>query len=251
MLEGIVLVRIPIREHDEVISLITRHTGRVDILAKGIKKITSKLSPHLEPFSHISFDTAQGKEMSVLTVAQPIERFLNTRVHYVKSLQAEFAAYALYKLTRPDNVEHGIFELFYTWLHTLNQAPYVPDCRFLDWFMFQLIRSVGFEPAYSACVFCDRLEDLSFWSFSQGGVVCSVCASHNREANSLFRVSSAVLKDLARIHHEQPATLLEGPAFVPGVHSILTGHLQYQTEATIGNWAHTCLLDDVTAGKLA
>lgn len=233
------LVRVPIREYDEVVSLITRDFGRVDALAKGVKKIKSKLSAHLEPFSYVSFDTVEGKEMSVLTVAQSLESFLGTRSHYIKSLQAEFASHALYRLTRPGNLEYGVFDLFSTWLRTLNTVEYIVDCRYLDWFMLQLMSAIGFEPHYAACVNCGRTEELSFWSFFQGGAVCQSCASDKSSTDSLFRISSQTLVDLSRLHCISPTDLFSAPAFGLGTHSVLTGHLQYQTEAKIGNWGHT------------
>ncbi len=251
MPEGIVLTRTPLREYDEVISFITRDFGRVDVLAKSVKKITSKLSPHLESFSHVSFDSVQGKEMAILTTVTAIEFFPHIRTHYIKSLQAEFASHALHRLTRPGNLEYGVFDLFSEWLQMFDSVTDVSDCRFLDWFMLKLMSAIGFEPTYSACVRCGRTDNLSFWSFSGGGVVCTGCFTNNFEGDALVRVSSQTIQDLSRLSLEDPRKLGEGTPFAPGVHSLLVGHLQYQTEAKIGNWAHTCLQEEVASGKLA
>ena len=240
MPEGIVLTRTPLREYDEVISFITRDFGRVDVLAKGIKKITSKLSPHLELLSYLSFDSVQGKEMMILTTVSAIDFFPQVRTHYIKSLQAEFAAHALYRLTRPGNLEYGVFDLFSGWLQTLGEVTHISDCRFLDWFMLKLMGAIGLEPTYGACVRCGRTDNLSFWSFGGGGVICARCSVDNFEGDTPFRISPQSIHDLSRLSVGNPQELSKDPGFVPGVHSLLVGHLQYQTEAKIGNWAHTC-----------
>ncbi len=240
MPEGIVLTRTPLREYDEVISFITRDFGRVDVLAKSVKKITSKLSPHVEPFSRVSFDSVQGKEMMILTNVSAVNFFQHVRTHYVKSLQAEFAAHALHRLTRPGNLEYGVFDLFSEWLQMFDSVTDVSDCRFLDWFMLQLMGVIGFEPTYSVCIRCGKDDNLCFWSFSGGGVVCTNCSTNNFEGDSLLRISPQTIEELSRLSLEDPYKLSEVSGFVPSVHSLLVGHLQYQTEAKIGNWAHTC-----------
>lgn len=241
MPEGIVLTRTSLREFDEIISIITRERGRVDVVARGVKKITSKLSSHLEPLSRIIFDSVQGKEMVILKTVSPLQSYSKIRTHYIKSLQGEFAAHTLYRLTRPGNLDQGMFDLFSTWLGVLDTVDTVSDCRFLDWFVLKLMSEIGFYPRYAACAQCGRKEDLVYWSFAAGGTVCSLCANTARlQDDSLFRISSHVLADITRLDEAFPHELREAHSFDPGVHSLLLVHVQYQSEIAVGNWAHTC-----------
>ncbi len=241
MPQGIVLTRIPFREYDEVISLITREYGRVDVIAKGIKKITSKLSAHLEPFSLVSFDLVQGKELVILTTASTVHVFSGIRSDFIKRLEAEYAAHALYTLTRPGNLEHGIFDLFFSWLVAYDEAHVVSDGRFLDWFMLHLMGVIGFAPAYIACIGCGSSHLLSFWSFSGGGVVCGACTTRYPDAGSLIRISPETIHDLSRLSAIDIQSLSQSSACVPAVHHLLVGHIQYQADTKIGDWAYTCV----------
>ncbi len=238
MPEGIVLVRNIFREHDEVVSFITSDFGRVDVLARGVKKITSKLSPHLLPFSHVFFETVQGKEMAIITNVSSIDNFQPIREQYVKSLQAEFAAYALHRLTRPGNIDSGVFHLFYDWLRAVAHVGHISDCRFLDWLMLHSMGSIGFAPEYRTCVICGGTSDLLHWSFSGGGVVCRL---HHTFCDSVFSISDGVRSDLTRLDQISLEDLLHTSDFAPQVHSIIVGHLQYHSEANIGNWSHACI----------
>ena len=59
---SIVLNRHDFRENDQMVSLYTKERGKVAVLAKGIKKITSKNSASLMPFSLLEADILPGKE---------------------------------------------------------------------------------------------------------------------------------------------------------------------------------------------
>ena len=76
-MKAIVLSRRDFRESDQIISLYTKEKGKLELLARGVKKITSKNSAHLEPFSLVDIDIAYGKEFNHLTKVQPIEYFKN------------------------------------------------------------------------------------------------------------------------------------------------------------------------------
>lgn len=240
MPEGIILARRDFRENDEIISLITRERGRIDVLARGIKKITSKLSAHIEPCSLVWFETAGGKEMTLLRTARLINSFASLRSDYAKSMHAGFAAYALHLLIRPGTIESGIFDIFLSWLDMLDRSSYPHDTRFLDWLILALMRELGFFPRYAACVSCGRSDGLGFWSFVQGGVACRICAETEQfERGSLYRISSHVLDDMHRLDQALPHELSRADVFSPAVHSLIWGHLQYHSPVAIGNWVHT------------
>ncbi len=242
MPEGIILARRDFREHDELISIITREYGRIDVRARGVKKITSKLSAHLEPCSLVWFEIAHGKEMMLLRTARLITSFSSLRHDYAKSLHAGFAAHAVHALTLPGTVEHGIFDVLASWLDILDRECVPCDTRFLDWLMLSLVRELGFPPRYRVCVGCARSEGLGFWSFAQGGVVCRGCVeSQYCERGSVYRISSHVLDDMYRLEYALPHELARIDALSPAVHQLIWGHIQYHAPVDIGNWTHTCV----------
>ena len=50
---AVVLGRRDFHEADQIISCYTKEKGKVELLARGVKKITSKNSAHLEQFSFV------------------------------------------------------------------------------------------------------------------------------------------------------------------------------------------------------
>ena len=49
--EAIIIKRVKLGEADRIITFYTPHLGKLQGVAKGVRKITSKLGGHLEPFT--------------------------------------------------------------------------------------------------------------------------------------------------------------------------------------------------------
>ena len=108
-MQAIALKRKDFREVDQMISFYTRECGKLELLARGIKKIESKNSPHVEPFSYADIEFAAGKELYHLTKVQPIQSFKNIRSDLHKSLVAEYASKLLDVIVEQLGSAKGIF----------------------------------------------------------------------------------------------------------------------------------------------
>jgi len=78
--KAVVLAKEIIGEADAQVSLYTELLGKIDLTARGLKKITAKLSHHLEPINlvNVSIVTVNHKH---LTSALAIKNFPNLRQH--------------------------------------------------------------------------------------------------------------------------------------------------------------------------
>ncbi len=78
--QAIVLAKEIIGETDAQVALYTELLGKIDLTARGLKKITAKLSHHLEPVNmvNVSIVTVNHKH---LTSALAIKTFWNLRQH--------------------------------------------------------------------------------------------------------------------------------------------------------------------------
>ena len=76
---ALVLKRRDHNEHDRLFCLYTKDYGKIDVLAKGTKKISSKLNSYLEPFYLIKVMIAKGKGFDKLANCNLIEGYQNLR----------------------------------------------------------------------------------------------------------------------------------------------------------------------------
>jgi DNA repair protein RecO (recombination protein O) len=72
---GIILKRRDIGESDRIITVFTKEEGKIHLKAKGVRKISSKRAPHIEPFNHVIFTMYKSEKMSVLTEIVTIESY--------------------------------------------------------------------------------------------------------------------------------------------------------------------------------
>ncbi|KKU27330.1 MAG: repair protein RecO protein [Candidatus Magasanikbacteria bacterium GW2011_GWA2_46_17] len=160
-----------------MISFYTRECGKLELLARGIKKIESKNSPHVEPFSYADIEFAAGKELYHLTKVQPIQSFKNIRSDLHKSLVAEYASKLLDVIVEPRAKDERIFDLFLGWLQFLENVK-LPDSGILllAGFVFKLFSYLGFQPVLDKCVVGDEeivdAQEAQGFYFAGGGVVC-------------------------------------------------------------------------------
>lgn len=77
--EGIILKRKNIGEADRILTIFTKEHGKLRVIAKGIRKVTSRRAPHLEVFTRVAAIIHIGKTMESISEVEPLETFQNLR----------------------------------------------------------------------------------------------------------------------------------------------------------------------------
>ncbi len=149
-MKAVVLSRRDFREFDQIISLYTLEKGKQEVLARGVKKITSKNSAHLEPFSLVEVEIVPGKEIDHLITVQPINYFSEIRKDLKKSLASAYIVNLTDKLVHSGEQDERIFELLKTWLEFVDQCnPIKLMESMLDGYIVILLYCLGFDIVYS------------------------------------------------------------------------------------------------------
>jgi DNA repair protein RecO (recombination protein O) len=191
--EAIVLRTVDLGEADRILVLFTRHFGKVHVVAKGIRRATSRMAGHAEPLTHATYQLARGRELDVLTGAEARALYPSLR----EDLGRIAAGWYCAELTDRFTVEHApaapLFDLLETALRHLDAGYASPlVCR---WFDLHLLDRSGFRPELLDCVSC-RLpleERENAWSAASGGALCASCS---RKLSSGMTLSVRALKSL-------------------------------------------------------
>ena len=77
--EAIVLRYRRLGEADRIVSLLTPHRGKLDVVARGVLRSRSKLAGHLEPGTRLEVALAAGRSMDIVTQAQGLDSFAAMR----------------------------------------------------------------------------------------------------------------------------------------------------------------------------
>lgn len=119
--EGLILKRSNFGEADRILTIFTKHYGKIRCRAPGIRKTISRKAPHLELFNLASLFLVQGKNLDIVTEAEIIDNFPGIR----KDLRKISVAYLFCELVDglcPEKQENReIFEL-------LNQVLEILSC---------------------------------------------------------------------------------------------------------------------------
>lgn len=192
--EGIVLKTLDLGEADRILTLLTRHFGKVKVVAKGIRRPTSRLAGHVEPLSHATFHLARGRELDVLTGAEARSTYRALREDLDRIAAGWYIAEVADRSTAERASATPVFDLLETALRHLD-AGHAPSlvCR---WWDLHLLDRTGFRPELGACARCsgDLAETANGWSPLDGGAVCTRCI--DRSTVGLPALSVRALKSL-------------------------------------------------------
>jgi len=155
-------------EADELFIVYTKDFGKLKILGKAIRKITSKLRGGAQLFYLSDIEFIQGKTHKTLTDAIFIDKFYNIRKDLFKLRVAYRIAKILDNLVSKEEKDGEVWELLNEVLQKLN-SPILPiaGCQLLYYYFFWNLASVlGYQPDISGCsiqgkkINCDAIKIL-------------------------------------------------------------------------------------------
>lgn len=133
------------REYDQIISLYTLELGKVEVLARGIKKILSKNSAFLEPGNLVEAEVIPGKELNHLGSVQIVNGFSGLRKSEQGNAILSFSLYIFSNFITHQEKDERVFKLVYSWLDFLDNNKIDSAVFPLDVFVIKLLASLGFD----------------------------------------------------------------------------------------------------------
>lgn len=173
--EAVVLRTFRSGEADRVVVLWTRHLGKVRVLAKGVRKTTSRMGGSLETLAHVTVDLVKTRgEFYVARHVQHRERLATLRSSYSR-ISAGYAVVEAVDAIPSEGVpDEEIFDLLARVLLTLDDESFDPALVPAS-FYFRLLALDGSEPVVDVCVNCGRKGPLVAFDAQIGGTLCDEC----------------------------------------------------------------------------
>lgn len=185
--DGIVLRTQKLGEADRIITVLTRERGRLRLVAKGVRRTTSKFGARLEPFAHVDFQTfdrshgnPSSRSLAMITQAETI-------FPYGEAIVADYARYTagtamLETAERLADAEGEPalqqYLLLLGALRALSSGEHAPGLV-LDAFILRSLAVAGYAPSFRDCAGCGQEPPdgipWRFFSLPAGGVVCPAC----------------------------------------------------------------------------
>lgn len=177
---GIVLRRMNLGEADRIITVLTRDHGKVRAVAKGVRRIKSRMAGHLEPFGAVEMMFATGRNLDVITSARLI-RSGDAIAGAPESLSYGFLlAEMLDKLVEEGVEQAALYEVVEACYDDLAQMG--GDATVELYFKLRLLDALGYRPRLEGCSICgtNNLEASYFFVPEVGGIVDDTCTSQRQ-----------------------------------------------------------------------
>ncbi|MCL5438567.1 MAG: DNA repair protein RecO [Patescibacteria group bacterium] len=142
--EGIIIKRRNFSEADRILTVFTKIYGKIHVKAIGVRRITSRRSPHIELLNHSNISLYQGRSLPLLIEIEVIEDFSPIKDDLSKIGFAYHVCELIDGLC-PENQENKIvFNLLRKTLVRLSDtediAPVIHE------FEIDLLKNLGFYP---------------------------------------------------------------------------------------------------------
>lgn len=118
--EGIIIKRVNFGEADRILTIFTKHDGKLRVIANGVRKITSKRGGSLEIFNKIIAYIYTGKNLDSLNEVEVKESFLNLRKNLKKVSLGYYLCELVDGLCPEKQVHKEVFDLLERALAILN-----------------------------------------------------------------------------------------------------------------------------------
>jgi len=234
--EALILRRTNVGEADRILVLATP-AGKRRVIARGVRKTTSRLAGHLELFIHAHLLLARGRTLDIVTQSQVINDVRSLRADLSRLGRAYYAADLYDRFVQEDEENPGLFRLLSTTYAALDGTRN-PDLV-LRAYELRLLHLVGYRPHLHRCAICHTLltEQADRFSPAFGGVLCPGDAPTDRAALPMEAATFRLLRYL----QNEPLDALEPLRISERVHTqaetllqtyithLLEGELRSQT----------------------
>ena len=221
-------------ESDLITTLLTREHGKVEAVARGARRFTSRLMGHFEPLTLLRVSLARGRTLDTISEAEVISAFAALKSDYRTTARALYVAELLDGFAALSAVNPELFDLATRTLAAIAAAP-AADLP-LRCFDLQLLNLSGFLPELYCCVDCgEPIEpDRHRYAAGAGGTLCPDCTPDDTLIRSLSLPALKVLRLLHRTGRPDQLPELHIPADIGNeVNAVLSASLRYWLDGPV------------------
>ncbi|RZS29630.1 DNA replication and repair protein RecO [Herbihabitans rhizosphaerae] len=224
---GVVLRVQKLGEADRIITLLTRRTGKVRAVARGVRRTKSRFGARVEPFCHVDVQFYTGRTLDVITQVETVDAF---SAGIVGDYQRYTSACAILETADRLAGEEKepvlrLYMLVAGALRALSAGERDPSLV-LDAFLLRAMAFAGWEPAVTECARCGVPGPHSSFSVAGGGAVCTGCRPPGsaRPSAETFSLLAALM------HGDWECAEASGSVARRDTSGLVAAHLQWHLE---------------------
>jgi DNA repair protein RecO (recombination protein O) len=250
--EAIVIKTVNLREADRIITFFSRDYGKMQGIAKSVRKIKSRYGGKLELFTRVNVILFQKLEtmqsngfhgphpLLPITQVDVVESFLQLKTDFNRIVGASYIAEFLNRVFEEyDNTHKGVYPLVCETFQTLCVAKNIRNI--LPAFEVKLLTHLGYTPVLDRCAACKkpiqpppqnqqnaaRMTIPLGFSSATGGVLCQRCRPLKKDHIPVSWLAIYLLRQFLTTHMRQVPTLTMSKEVHQHIKTLLTNYFQY------------------------
>ncbi len=233
--EAVVLRTQKLGEADRIVTLLTRGSGRVRAVAKGVRRTSSRFGSRLEPFTHVDLQIAEGRSLDVVTQAVTLEPFAGRMgADYDRYTAGTVMLETAERLVVED--KEPALQQFLLLVGALRAVCDTgrPPAAVLDSFLLRSLSVAGYAPSFDACARCGLEGPHRSFSPAAGGMLCSTCrvpGTASPAPETVLLLGALLAGDWAVVEAAEPRARREASGLV-------AAYLQWHLERGLKSLAH-------------
>ena len=233
--EAIVLRTQKLGEADRIITLLTRESGRVRAVAKGVRRTSSRFGSRLEPFTHVDLQIAEGRSLDVVTQAVTLDPFAaRIGADYQRYTAGTVMLETAERLVVED--KEPALQQFLLLVGALRAMCDTgrPPASVLDSFLLRSLAVAGYAASFDACARCGLEGPHRAFSPSAGGMLCSTCrvpGTANPSVETVALLGALLAGDWPAVEAAEPRHHREAT-------SLVAAYLQWHLERALKSLQH-------------
>lgn len=176
-------------EADRILTLFSKDYGIISAIAKGARKFKSHQAGATQLFCYGLFNLVPGKNMYTLRGAVCEESFFSVSASIENLALAQYLCDLAYQATGPENPDECVLSLLLNTLYLLSKGE-KSHALIKAVYEIKLCACAGFMPNTGCCMRCGETENLTAFSPSMGGMLCSACSAADAIALSVPTVKA-------------------------------------------------------------
>ncbi len=231
--EAIILKKTKLGEADRILTLYTPHLGKIQAVAKGVRRSRSKLSGHLEMLTHSMVSLARGRNLDTVTGSQTINSFLPLKSDLQLASYALYVTELVHQFTADHIENYPLFRLLLETMHRLGQGGNQELVR--RYFELHLLSEVGYQPQLQQCVSCrlPLLPVTNSFCAEVGGMLCPDCSPRQPRAHPLSVDTLKVLRFLQGNSYDTAGRLKINTVISGELEEVIGPYLRYFLEREV------------------
>ncbi|WP_243290595.1 DNA repair protein RecO [Bacillus sp. FJAT-47783] len=175
--EGIVIRTTDYGESNKIVTIYTRESGKVGVMARGAKKPNSRLAAVTQLFTYGTFLFQKSSGLGSLQQGETTNSMRLIREDIFLTAYASYLTELLDKGTENNQPNPFLFELLFQTLHRLSEGTDPDILRYI--FEMKMLNVLGLYPNLNECVVCGGKEGAFHFSIRENGFICHRCFNHD------------------------------------------------------------------------